>query len=163
MSKADTKAPGELETDAVPVRELTPSDLDAVVRIDAMRSARSRREYYQRKMEEARASTPRISLAAEQDGHLVGFLLGRLYYGEFGLPEPTAVIDSIGVHPDFAGRHVGAALMHQLVMNMRSLGIESIRTEVEWDQQALVAFLAKQGFRPAPRLCLELRLDDQVR
>ena len=36
--------------------------------------------------------------------------------------------------------------------------VESIRTEVEWDAHDLVRFLARSGFRPAPRLCLELRL-----
>jgi hypothetical protein len=35
--------------------------------------------------------------------------LGRLYYGEFGLPEPVAIVDSIGVHPELKGRHVGRA------------------------------------------------------
>lgn len=152
--------PGVLETDAVLVRELGPADLDAVVRIDAQRGGRTRREYYQRKLEEARAARPRISLAAELDGRLVGFLLGRLYYGEFGLPEPTAVIDSLGVDPACAGRHVGRALLRQLRRNLRALSIESIRTEVEWDAHDLLAFLARQGFRPAPRLCLELRLDE---
>lgn len=152
--------PGVLATDAVLVRDLRPEDLDAVVRIDAQRSGRSRREYYQRKLEEARAARPRISLAAELDGHLVGFLLGRLYYGEFGLPEPTAMIDSLGVDPACAGKQVGRALMSQLRQNLRALSIESIRTEVEWDAHDLLAFLARQGFRPAPRLCLELRLLD---
>ena len=151
--------PGVLETDAVLVRELRPADLDAVVRIDAQRAGRTRREYYQGKLEEARAARPRISLAAELDGRLVGYLLGRLYYGEFGLPEPTAVIDSLGVDPAFAGRHAGRALLRQLRQNLRALSIESIRTEVEWDAHELLAFLARQGFRPAPRLCLELRLD----
>lgn len=151
---------GTLETNAVSVRELQADDLPAVVKIDALLSGRTRGEYYERKFEEARAATPRISLAAEIDGHLVGFLLGRLYYGEFGLPEPTAVIDSIGAHPEFAGRHVGQALLQQLVGNMRVLGIESVRTEVEWSAHDLVRFLAKQGFEQAPRLCLELRLSE---
>jgi ribosomal protein S18 acetylase RimI-like enzyme len=155
-----TFEPGTLEIDAVSVRELRPSDLEAVVKIDATRSGRSRGEYYQHKFQEAREATPRISLAAEVDDHLVGFLLGRLYYGEFGLPEPTAVIDSIGVHPQYSGRKVGQALLAQLVGNMRSLGVESIRTEVEWKAHDLLRFLAKQGFNQAPRLCLELRLDD---
>lgn len=151
--------PGVLETDAVSVRDLRPEDLDRVVRIDAQRSGRTRTEYYQRKFQEAlKESSPRISLAAEIDGMLVGFLIGRLYYGEFGLPEPTAVVDSLGVDPEFAGKHVGQALMRQLTGNMRSLGIVSIRTEVDWNAQDIIGFMARQGFQPAPRLCLELRL-----
>lgn len=160
MHSSDSETPGVSPTDSVVVRDLRPGDLDRVVRIDELRSGSTRSEYYQRKFEEAREATPRISLAAEVDGSLVGFMLGRLYYGEFGVPEPTAVIDSLGVHPDFSGRHVGQALMEQLLRNMRSLGVESVRTEVAWDAQGLVAFLAKSGFRPAPRLCLELSLTD---
>jgi ribosomal protein S18 acetylase RimI-like enzyme len=155
--------PGTLETSAVSVRELTDADLERVVRIDALRSGRTRSEYYQRKLEEARAITPRISLAAELDGIMVGFLIGRLYYGEFGLPEPAAVIDSLGVDPEFSKRHVGSALMSQLMRNMRSLGVESLRTEVEWDAHDLVAFLARTGFRPSSRLSLELRLNPDER
>lgn len=159
MTDAATHPPASLETEAVRVRDLRPSDLDAVVKIDALRSGRSRGEYFVHKLQEAQESTPRISLAAEVDGHLVGFLLGRLYYGEFGLPEPTAVIDSIGVHPEHGAQGVGQALFEQLQRNMRSLGVEYLRTEVEWKAHDLLRFLAKQGFEPAPRLCLELRLE----
>lgn len=142
----------------VAVRDLRVEDLRTVVKIDATRSGRSRGEYYERKFAEAQQATPRISLAAEVDGSVVGFMLGRLYYGEFGMPEPTAVIDSLGVNPDFAGKGVGRALMTQLVQNMGALGIESIRTEVDWNAHDLVAFLARHGFVPAPRLCLELSI-----
>jgi ribosomal protein S18 acetylase RimI-like enzyme len=152
--------PGTLETDAVSVRELTRDDLPRVVKIDALRAGRTRREYYERKLQEAQHATPRISLAAELDGVVVGFLIGRLYYGEFGLPEPTAVVDSLGVDPEYSNQHVGSALLQQLTRNMRSLGIESIRTEVEWDAHQLVSFLAHHGFKPAPRICLELRLSE---
>jgi len=38
-----------------------------------------------------------VSLAAEIEGLLVGFLLARVYYGEFGTLEPAAVMDTIGV------------------------------------------------------------------
>lgn len=159
MDSSDSDATG-VATESAVVRDLRPDDLDRVVRIDEMRTGQSRSEYYQRKFEECRQATPRISLAAELDGSLVGFMIGRLYYGEFGVPERTAVIDSIGVHPAFSKRHVGQALMEQLTRNMTSLGVESVRTEVAWNAHALVSFLAKSGFRPAPRLCLELSLAD---
>jgi ribosomal protein S18 acetylase RimI-like enzyme len=154
--------PGSLETDRVSVRDLDADDLMQIVRIDAQRGGRTRHEYYVRKIQEAtKESLPRISLAAEVDGTVVGFLIGRLYYGEFGLPEPTAVIDSLGVDPEFSGHHVGQALMNQLLGNMRVLGIEKVRTEVEWDAHDLVRFLSRNNFKPAPRLCLELSLNDE--
>ena len=96
---------------------------------------------------------------AEVDDHVVGFLLARVYFGEFGRLEPSAVIDSLGVDPEYRGRRVGASIMRQLLVNLTALRVERIETQADWDQFDLLAFLAKSGFRPAARLCLERRLD----
>lgn len=154
-----TGEPGVTGLEGVLVRELAAGDLEGVVRIDARRSGRTRHEYYARKLKEAVAeSGVRISLAAEIDGALVGFLLGRLYYGEFGVPEPTAIVDSIGVDPEFRGQHVGAALLAQLETNLRGFGIETVRTEVAWNHLDLLGFLGSHGFQPAPVLTLQKKL-----
>ncbi|MCE7888547.1 MAG: GNAT family N-acetyltransferase [Sorangiineae bacterium PRO1] len=97
----------------------------------------------------------KISLAAFVKGEPAGFLMGRLYYGEFGQPEPVAILDSLGVGSAFGGQHVGAALMRQLEMNLAALGIERLQTQIEWDQVDLIKFFQRAGFKPAARLCLE--------
>ena len=148
--------PGTLETDSVEVRNLDAKDLDWVIRIDSQHSGKQRREYYKVKLGEvAKATGVRISLAAFVKGEPAGFLMGRLYYGEFGQPEPVAILDSLGVSPAFAGQHVGAALMRQLEMNLSALGIERLQTQIEWDQVDLIKFFQRAGFKPAARLCLE--------
>jgi ribosomal protein S18 acetylase RimI-like enzyme len=153
------REPGTLETDSVEIRSLTVADLDWVVRIDSEHSGQSRREYYQLKLEEAERDTGiRISLAALVDGEPVGFLMGRLYYGEFGLPEPQAILDSIAVSRAHAGHSVGHALMRQLSTNLRGLGIEKIQTQADWNQWALLRFFESAGFVPAPRVCLEMTI-----
>ncbi len=153
------ETPGTLDTDAVPVRALRAADLDAMVRIDQRILGRSRRAYLEPKLRDALApGALKISLAVEEDGALAGFLLASLYYGEFGLPEPWAVLDTIAVDPERRGHKVGKALVRQLLTNLRGLGIEKVRTEVGWDQLELLTFLAHLGFRPAPRYCLELEL-----
>jgi len=153
------REPGRLDTDEVNVRALNPKDLDWVVSIDAQHSGRQRNEYFKLKLQEAEESTGvRISLAAELDGEACGFLIARLYYGEFGLPEPVAILDSIGVSRASSGKHVGHALLRQLVMNLRALGIETIQTQVEWTQLELLRFFQHSGFSLAPRLCLELKV-----
>ena len=145
--------------DGILVRDLRLEDLAPLVRIDARTAGRSRRAYYERKLEEAvRESGIKISLAAEIEGILVGFLLGRLYYGEFGLPEPVAIIDSIGVDPDYQKRKVGAALMSQLETNMKGMGIEILQTQVGWDQFGLLAFMQAQGFDPTCVLVLQKKI-----
>lgn len=151
---------GSLATDAVPVRDLREGDLAAVVKIDRASTGRNRQEYYAAKVKAAITEQKlRTSLVAEVDGRVVGFLLARLFYGEFGHAEPTAVIDSVGVDPSFRKRHVGQALLRQLTMNLTALHVERVETQVDWDQFDLLAFLARNGFRPAARYCLERKLD----
>jgi ribosomal protein S18 acetylase RimI-like enzyme len=153
------REPGTMDIDDVEVRELRATDLEWVVRIDQEHSGRSRTEYFRLKLGEARADTGvRISLAALVGGEPAGFLMGRLYYGEFGSPEPVAILDSIGVASAHARKHVANALMYRLSGNLRALGIERIETQVAWDQIDLIGFFQRAGFRPAPRLCLELDL-----
>ncbi len=141
----------------VVVRGLTEEDFEAVVAVDAKSVGRRREEFFRIKFRESlKESGIQVSLAAEVDGLFAGFLLARVYYGEFGALEPAAVLETIGVHPDFRGRGVGAALMDQLQTNLRGLGVAAVRTEVGWDEPELLGFFRAMGFRPAPRFVLEL-------
>lgn len=151
--------PGLLPEDLVAVRTLREEDLTAIIRVDRAAMGRPREEYYQAKVRAAlNEGKLQTSLVAELDDRVVGFLLATLYYGEFGQAEPVAVFDSIGVDPEYRGRHVGQALMRQLLMNLRALRVERLETQVSWEQLDLLQFLAAQGFQPAPRFCLELKL-----
>jgi ribosomal protein S18 acetylase RimI-like enzyme len=150
---------GELETDHIPVRRLDEDDLTAVVRIDEASTGATRTDFYRAKIRRAiEDSSMQLSLAAEADGMVVGFLVVAFYYGEFGIPETTAVVEALGVHPEYRRRQVGRALIRQLEMNLGALGVEAIRTEVDWSQLDLLGFLQKSGFAPAPRFCLAKRI-----
>ena len=139
------------------VRGLTPKDLDAVVAIDSKSTGRRREEYFRIKLQQNLAETGiKVSLAAEADGLFRGFLLARVYYGEFGTMEPVAVLDTLGVHPDTQGLGIGHALMEQLIINLAGLGVPTLRTEVAWEDTQPLAFFQRERFRPAARLCLEL-------
>ncbi|MFQ5722962.1 MAG: GNAT family N-acetyltransferase [Terriglobia bacterium] len=158
--ETEAEQPGTLETDPVLVRTLRQDDLDAVVAIDAAAFGRRRPRYFELMLERAtQHSALQVSLGAELDARVVGFLLASLYYGEFGLVEPTASIEAIGVDPQYRGRHVGRALMRQLRLNLGALHMTTLRTEVAWDDFELLAFFRREGFAPTGRLCLECRLD----
>ncbi len=149
--------PGEIPE--IPVRSIKETDLDAIVRIDAMHIGRPRREYFKSLLESAlRESGVRLSLVAEQDNSVVGFLMARVYYGEFGRTESTAMLDTIGIHPDFTRQGIGKALLEQLCKNLKALGVEKLETVVSWDEWELLRFLGTHGFTPSPRLCLERKL-----
>lgn len=160
MARETVEEPGVLETDAVNVRTMQEADLGAIVEIDATATGRRRPRYFELMVERAlKEASFQVSLVAEEGGEVVGFLLATLYYGEYGVVEPSASIDAIGVHPGRRGRHVGRALMRQLRLNLGALRIERVRTEVSWDDFELLAFFKSDGFRPAGRLCLERTLD----
>ncbi len=145
--------------DDLTIRNLRPDDLDALVALDAKVVGRRREEFLRLKLRQASADSGiAVSLAAELEGRVVGFLLARVYYGEFGVTERVAVLDVLGVHPDFRGRHVGAALIDQLRTNLLGLGLRTLQTEVAWSDGDLMAFFRHEGFVPAPRLCLDLDL-----
>lgn len=148
------------ETDAVVVRRLRPADLEPVIALDAKIMGRRREEFYKLKLKAALAETGiEVSLAAELDGGFVGFLLAKVYYGEFGMMERVAVLDAMGVHPNFKGRGIGAALIDQLRTNLLGLGIKKLQTEVSWQNLEMLSFFNHEGFEPAARLCLDLDLE----
>lgn len=146
--------------DLVTVRAMRVNDIDAIVQIDAQSSGRARPRYFKLMVErEMGSSTLRVSLVAEVEGRVAGFVIASLYYGEYGMTEPTASMEAIGVDAASRRRHVAHALLLQLRRNVAAIGATSIRTEVEWSDFDLLAFLRSEGFAPAPRLCLERKLD----
>jgi predicted N-acetyltransferase YhbS len=147
---------GPLARDRIPVRAMRESDLAAMIAIDRRITGRDRSGYFERKLEEAlRESDVRVSLVAEQDGAVVGFIMARVDFSEFDRFEPIAVMDTIGVDPVWHGRGVGRALLSQLLMNLATLRVERIRTDVAWRDRDLLGFLDRCGFLPAQQLCFE--------
>ncbi|MBI4273876.1 MAG: GNAT family N-acetyltransferase [Rhizobiales bacterium] len=148
---------GPLARDRIPVRSMTEKDLKALIGIDRRITGRDRTHYFERKLAEAlNESDVRVSLVAEIEGMPVGFIMARVDLGEFDRTDPSAVMDTIGVDPDYRGRGVGRALFSQLLVNLGTLRAERILTEVEWSDHDLLAFLDECGFRPSPQLCFNL-------
>jgi ribosomal protein S18 acetylase RimI-like enzyme len=142
-----------LARDRFPVRSMTEADLPALIEIDRRTTGRDRTPYYQRKVAEAlHESGVRVSLIAESDRRPVGFVMARVDFGEFGQAEPEAVMDTIGVDPAFHGRGVGQGMMSQLLINLATLRVERVRTEVDWNDFRLLGFLDRCGFRPSQRI-----------
>ena len=151
-------SPNDQQTrETVLVRRLTPDDVEAIIALDAGITGQRREEYIKLKLAQALYDTGiQVSLAAEIDGSLAGFLFARVYYGEFGITERVAVLDTFGVSQDYTGRGIGRELIRQLRTNLEGLGIQTLQTEVAWDSLDLLSFFHHTGFRPAPRLCLDL-------
>ena len=147
---------GPLARDRIPMRAIRECDLHAVTAIDRESTGRDRSPYFDAKLTEAlHESDVRVSLVAELDGRVVGFIMARVDLGDFGRTEPTAELDTIGVAPGYRSHGVGRALLSQLMANLASLRVERILTEVDWDNRDLLAFLAHCGFRPSSCLAFD--------
>jgi ribosomal protein S18 acetylase RimI-like enzyme len=150
-----------LSRDKFPVRSMEERDLERLADIDKRITGRDRSAYFRQKMDEAlRHAGVRISLVAESDGYVSGYIMARVDYGDYGHMAPEAVIDTIGVDPETAGKGIGRALLSQLVANLSALRVERVRTQVAWDEFGLSRFLASAGFAPAQRLVLRRRIPD---
>jgi predicted N-acetyltransferase YhbS len=147
---------GPLARDRIPVRTMREGDIRAIVAIDRRITGRDRTTYFESKLAEAlHESDVRVSLIAEKDGGPVGFIMARVDFGAFGRIEPTAVLDTVGIDPDYRDLGIGRALLSQLLINLTTLRVEHVRTELGWRERDLLAFLDHCGFRPAQQLCFE--------
>jgi predicted N-acetyltransferase YhbS len=150
---------GSLARDRVYVRLMTTDDAKAVAAIDKGITGQDRSEYLQNALKEALdESAIRVSLVAETDGFVSGFVMARMDFGDFGQTEPFAVIDTIGVASDQGHQGIASALLSQLLMNLSGLQVDHVRTEISRENFDLLAFLYNHGFGPSDQLALERKV-----
>lgn len=144
----------------VEIRVLRTDDFPSIMEIDTLVRSRPRPEYYERKMRTLMDGSGGIvsSLAAEVDGKVVGFLMGQVFDGEFGIPGTAALIDTVGVNPELQRSGIARLLFEEFCTNMKAIGVTRIRTLVDWNAWDLITFFDSLGFEPVPVLNLELEL-----
>jgi GNAT superfamily N-acetyltransferase len=148
-----------LARDKVDVRVLEAGDLGDIVRIDQRVTGRKREAYIREVVDEAMGdSAVRLSLVARVDGIAAGFVTARADFGDYGRVEPVAVLDTIGVDPDYAHRGVGHALLSQLFANLNALGVDRIETVVARENFGLLGFFYGVSFEQSQRLSFDKRL-----
>jgi ribosomal protein S18 acetylase RimI-like enzyme len=136
-------------------------DFDAVVRIDEKVLKVSRLEYYKLKFEKLVQSKDYVptSLVAEgRDGTVVGFVMGELYIGEYGISHEKATLDTIGVDPDYQHKGIGEQLINEFMDHLRTLGVRKINTLVDWNDSKLIHFFSANRFGPSKTIYLERNL-----
>jgi predicted N-acetyltransferase YhbS len=149
-----------LARDTADVRSMTMADMMEIARIDRAITGRDRSDYIAARLAETMSdSAIRVSLTARRDAAIVGYLMARADLGDFGRTEPVAVIDTLGVEPEYAGRGVGRALLSQLLINLAALQVERVETIVEHDDLALLGFFQANGFVASQRLVFVRRLE----
>ena len=140
------------------IRPVTELDLDAITRIDERITGRYRPEVWEQRVVYYMRRDPEAPKVAERDGSVVGFMLGEVRGGEFGLEEPTGWVEFFGVDPSARGGGVGRKLVEALLDHFRSRGAHVARTVVAARDQEIASFLKANGFASAPLEALERRL-----
>ena len=104
-------------------------------------------------------SDPMMSLGAELDENIVGFIIGEIRIWEFGIGEKTGWIRILGVDPDFQRRGIGRKLGEALLEHLERRGIKRVRTMAEWYTGDLISFFKSLGFNMLNMIPLEKELN----
>jgi predicted N-acetyltransferase YhbS len=145
----------------ITIRLMKADDFDAVVGIDEKVLKASRPEYYEMKFEKLFKSKdylPTSLVAEEADGTVVGFVIGALYMGEFGIFKEEASLDTIGVDPDSQHKGVGEQIIKEFMEHLRKLGVRKVNTLVDWNDSRLIQFFSANRFSPSTTINLERRI-----
>jgi len=140
------------------VRPLDELDIGAIVKIDERITGRYRPEIWERRVGYYLRRDPEASQVAEVDGKVVGFMLGDLRAGEFGLEDPSGWIERFGIDPDHRGRDLGKQMFDAMCRHFRGQGAAVIRTLVDRNEPGITGFLEAVGFAPSSLQALEKKL-----
>lgn len=144
----------------VRVGDLRAEHLEQVVRIDALHTGASKPDYWREVLDRfiARPDARRVGLAAEEEGRLLGYLLGEVRAFEFG-SEPCGWVFAVGVDPERLRGHVAATLLNEACVRFRKAGIARVRTMVRRDDVEVLSFFRSQEFVGGRFVQLELDLE----
>ena len=145
----------------IKIRLMKAEDFDAVVRIDEKVLKVSRTEYYEMRFDKlfnSKDFLPTSLVAEEEDGTVVGFVMGELYMGEYGIFQEEARLDTIGVDPDHQHKGIGKQLINEFMDHVKTLGVQKINTLVDWNDSVLMRFFSANQFSPSKSINLERSL-----
>jgi ribosomal protein S18 acetylase RimI-like enzyme len=137
-------------------RRLHAGDLDRIVAIDREHTGRSRRRFFEKRLQAAASQAEDfVGVGVMRGGSLRGYAMARLLRGEFGREHVTAVLDALGVEGASRELGIGQVLMDALIAMLRAHGVRSLQSQADWTNHALLRFFEVSGLELAPRMVLE--------
>ena len=136
-----------MTTDQITIRKMEPRDEKYVIAIDQKIIGPGRSESWQQRVfAYLERYYPPISHVAEQNGLVVGFIIGDVRGWEYGMPS-GAWIDIMGVAPDFQGHGIGRRLIDAFVDQCRSQRIKSVHAWTREGDDRLQSYFEGLGFK----------------
>jgi len=141
----------------VRIRPLASTDLDDVVRVDAIHTGAEQRPYWARLFRdfvEPGHESQKVALAAECDDRFAGFLPADGGAFEFG-SEPCGWIMEVGIDPAVLRQGLASSLLDAAVAQLKQVGVTTVRTMVRRNNIPVLTFFRTNGFIGGPYLQLE--------
>ena len=145
----------------VTITTLDDTHLGGIVSLDEKISGEYRPEIWETRLSYYMRRDPEASVVAENGDQVVGFMLGEVRSGEFGLEEPTGWIEVLGVDPEARGQAIGRRLAERMLDHFRERGARSVKTMVDTESQDGIAqFFNSLGFSTGSVQALTRELQD---
>lgn len=130
----------------VRIRPMEPEDIDSVLAIDSKITGVRRAATYTDLIIGDLGKIPDLSLVAEVNGEVQGFLLARRAY--FGEPfTEVGLIQILGVDPDHQRQGIATKLVKALVDTCQSKKLNAVRIMINERDSQLQGLFEHSGFR----------------
>ena len=135
-----------LKQGMVNIRPMTRSDIRSILALDRKCSQEHGVLSYSDMVTTDPGGPLDMSFVAEVGGNIVGFVIARLVYVMIPFTKVCMLHSSL-VDPDYQNRGIGIRLLGKLVVYCRDEEINTIRALVEENNDDLISFVERQGFR----------------
>jgi predicted N-acetyltransferase YhbS len=127
------------------IRNLKIGDSEDISRIQkSITKEPSTIDYHKIVQEEVKKDN-NVTVVAELDGKVVGFIITYILHGGFGL-EKSAWIGLFGVEPKYMGSGIGKSMAKEVFDELRKMNIKNVFTSVKWDSVDILSFFKSLGF-----------------
>jgi ribosomal protein S18 acetylase RimI-like enzyme len=133
---------------AINIRRMTSGDIDFIIALINKTTNVETHGVYQDLVAYDIGGPLDLSLAAEAEDQMIGFVLARLEYVYVPLVE-VCLIHVIVVDPEYQRRDIGSALVSALSSHCHLKGISKIRALVRQGDDELQKFIEHLGFHPS--------------
>lgn len=127
------------------IREMSAEDLEGILDIERESRGSSRAATYAPVPDSCIGGEVDNSIVAEDDGRIVGFVLGRVVRSPIELGD-VAWIELIGVSPGYQRRGIGRRMVEAWKDHCSRKGIKKVHIMINWRDWWMLSFFESMGF-----------------